>query len=280
MINLSGLSKSDRYKYSSLNLKNKLKLSKKVISQTFNRFDSVDLAIAATGGKDSTLMLWLIKQVVEKEKLVFPKVVFIDEGDVFKETLRFIKKLAKDWRFKLSVTHNHDVSSKVKKIGDVVEVTDLDSVNRKELKKLGFKGRKFAFEPESLIGNHLMKTVALNMWLKENKKRVLFVGVRWDEQKARSKDDFSRQVDSPDHFRIEPILHISEKEVWEIIREEKIPFVSLYQKGYRSLGAKTTTGKSSDKPAWKQDLKKTTERSGRQQDKEGIMERLRSLGYM
>jgi len=277
---LTELGKADRHKYSSLSLGNKLKLCKTIIQHSLKRFKSADLATAATGGKDSTLMLWLIKQVVEKEKLVFPQVVFIDEGDVFEETKKFINNLAKDWRFKLSVTHNHDLSSKVRKIGDMVKVADLNSINRKELKKLGFKGEKFAFEAESLIGNHLMKTVALNMWLKANKKKVLFVGVRWDEQETRSKDDFFRQVDFPKHCRVEPILHVSEKEVWQIIHDKEIPFVSLYQRGYRSLGAKTTTNKSSNKPAWEQDFKKTAERSGRQQDKEQIMEKLRSLGYM
>ncbi|MFQ5976164.1 MAG: hypothetical protein ACE5J5_07620, partial [Candidatus Hydrothermarchaeales archaeon] len=52
------------------------------------------------------------------------------------------------------------------------------------------------------------------------------------------------------------------------------------EKGYRSLGAKTTTTKPSDLPAWEQDLENTTERAGRQQDKEGTMKRLRDLGYM
>jgi phosphoadenosine phosphosulfate reductase len=53
-----------------------------------------------------------------------------------------------------------------------------------------------------------------------------------------------------------------------------------YEKAYRSLGAKTTSLKTSDVPAWKQDLKKTEERAGRRQDEEKTMERLRQLGYM
>ena len=46
-----------------------------------------------------------------------------------------------------------------------------------------------------------------------------------------------------------------------------------------SLESGTTT-KTSDLPAWKQDLESTTERSGRKQDKENLMEKLRDLGYM
>ena len=38
--------------------------------------------------------------------------------------------------------------------------------------------------------------------------------------------------------------------------------------------------KTSDKPAWEQDLDETPERYGRAQDKENIMEMLRKFGYM
>lgn len=60
----------------------------------------------------------------------------------------------------------------------------------------------------------------------------------------------------------------------------KIPYCILYSQGYHSLGAKNTTYKNSDIPAWQQDLEHTTERSGRGQDKELVMEKLRDLGYM
>jgi phosphoadenosine phosphosulfate reductase len=46
------------------------------------------------------------------------------------------------------------------------------------------------------------------------------------------------------------------------------------------LGAKTTSIKSVETPAWEQDLENTEERAGRRQDKEEAMERLRKLGYM
>ena len=43
---------------------------------------------------------------------------------------------------------------------------------------------------------------------------------------------------------------------------------------------RVTTTKADPKPAWEQDLENTSERGGRRQDKEGIMEKLRKLGYM
>ena len=41
-----------------------------------------------------------------------------------------------------------------------------------------------------------------------------------------------------------------------------------------------STEKTTAEPAWLQDLEGTTERAGRAQDKEDLMERLRDLGYM
>jgi phosphoadenosine phosphosulfate reductase len=55
----------------------------------------------------------------------------------------------------------------------------------------------------------------------------------------------------------------------------------LYEQGYRSLGAKTTSSIALEGvPAWEQDLENTVERAGRRQDKEAQMDRLRMLGYM
>ena len=48
----------------------------------------------------------------------------------------------------------------------------------------------------------------------------------------------------------------------------------------RSLGSEVSTEKTTEEPAWLQNLEDTTERAGRAQDKEDLMERLRDLGYM
>jgi phosphoadenosine phosphosulfate reductase len=286
MLNLLNVLKNNksslkqRQKLQNLTLKKKITYAEKIINKALNKFSHSKSAIAWTGGKDSTLMLWLIKKVASEKNYPLPKIMFVDEGDVFPEIKKFVKKITKEWNLDFSVAHNSDVSSKAKKIGDVIKVRELNSTNRKEIRRLGFKEKEFPFKPESLIGNHLMKTVATISWLKENHIKALFVGVRWDEQEARSEDNFQRKLNNPSHYRIEPILHFTEEDIWKCIHKYKIPYVSLYKKGYRSLGAKSTTQKAGNKPAWKQDLINTKERQGRQQDKEAIMARLRALGYM
>ena len=76
------------------------------------------------------------------------------------------------------------------------------------------------------------------------------------------------------------MLHLSERDIWNMIHGNDIPFCSLYYQGYRSLGIRSNTTKNSDLPSWEQDLENTVEREGRGQEKEQIMAKLRDLGYM
>jgi phosphoadenosine phosphosulfate reductase len=129
-----------------------------------------------------------------------------------------------------------------------------------------------------------MKTVVFNEWLERNKIMAVFQGLRWDEHPARFDDKYFEKRDAeyliPEHTRIRPILHFTEKDLWDTYAAFDIPHCVLYEQGYRSLGARTTSLKSSDVPAWDQDLEGTEERANRRQDKEQSMERLRMLGYM
>lgn len=157
-----------------------------------------------------------------------------------------------------------------------------------------------------------MKTVALNSVLDEFEYDAVFSGIRWDEQDSRADETFfSPRQDSekyPPHDRVHPILQYTESDVWdglwqtvvpsevplmdgmkipkaindipEGISINDLPICELYFEGYRSLGSETETVKSADEPAWMQDMDGTVERAGRAQDKEGVMERLRDLGYM
>ena len=96
------------------------------------------------------------------------------------------------------------------------------------------------------------------------------------------------------HVRIHPLLDWTELNIWEYIKRESIPTVSLYyDQGtgtrYRSLGCgparrpsrarpRTSTRSSSSCRSGK--LKNIAERSGRLQDGKHGLEELRREGYM
>ena len=260
--------------------------SKEVVRETFNRFDMDEIAITWTGGKDSTLTLWIIRQVCAEDNLKLPRVMTIDEYDTFGEIHDFINRYEKEWELDLTWMLNEDVVKAAGgKLMNKVMVKDLNERNQAELKRIEFFEEAFPFEAESYTGNHLMKTVMFNVYLEQNGIKAIFQGLRRDEQDARAQDEYFEVKEAahliPAHTRIKPILHFTERDLWNTYDVFKIPYCSLYEKGYRSLGAKTTSAIAAPGvPAWEQDLEHTAERAGRRQDKEQMMERLRGLGYM
>ena len=263
-----------------LPLEEKIAQSKTIIREALERFSYDVLYLAWTGGKDSTTALWLFKEVCSEMGTPLPRAMFIDEGHVFEEILQLVDQVKSAWNVEVTVVKNTDVSDKAKQVGDLIRVVDLNERNRAEIEKLAYTEETFPFEPESFVGNHLMKTVAMNMFMEENDVKALCTAIRWDEQEARIKETYFSDRTEPAHTRVHPILHFKERDIWDLIHGHHIPFCTLYYEGYRSLGAKGSTKKNSDIPAWEQDLENTTERAGRGQDKEQIMDQLRSLGYM
>jgi len=263
-----------------------LDLSKDVMRQAFDKFKPNEMGVTWTGGKDSGLTLWVIRQVCKDKGVPIPKTMIIGEGDEFEEIEQFVGKIQKEWDVPLEVCRNEDVLKAANhKLNAIVKVKDLNERNQAELQRIHFTDPEFAFEAESYTGNHLMKTVVFNEWLDRNKIRAVFQGLRWDEHPARFNDPYFEHKEAgyliPEHTRIKPILHFCEKDLWDTYAAFDIPYCSLYEKGYRSLGARTTSLISLDGvPAWDQDLENTEERAGRRQDKEKAMNRLRKLGYM
>ncbi len=266
-------------------LSTKIEKSKEIFKQAFKKFNVEKTRIIWSGGKDSTLVLWICRQFCQEYELEIPKAFTIDEGDTFKEIEDFLKEYSKEWNVELDWGRNDDVLKACNyKLNAEVDVKDLNERNQAELKRIGFDQEKFPFEAESYVGNHLMKTVVFNTYLADNSVEAIFQGLRWDEQPARKNDEYFEDIAEaelvPAHTRCRPILHFTERDIWDTTLHYKIAYCPLYSQGYRSLGAKTTSFKAADIPAWKQDLENTTERGGRRQDKEKAMQRLRKLGYM
>jgi len=95
---------------------------------------------------------------------------------------------------------------------------------------------------------------------------AVFAGIRRSESKERRK---AKAVEKREgHDRIHPLINWTEEDIWYYIKTNGVPYCKLYDKGYRSIGSKPFTKPSTG-----------DERSGRDQDKEKIMEQLRALGY-
>jgi len=275
-------------------------------------------AVMWTGGKDSTLTLYFIKEVAERYDLEVPPAVFIDHFQHFDEIHDFVDRWAEAWDLNVVYARNEDVGAYVDEHGldpgDDIPVSELSEHNQHHIRDLlEYDDDTFPFLLDTYVGNHLLKTVALNDTLEEHDIDGVISGVRWDEQEARADETFFSPRHDPDiyppHDRIQPILQFDEAAVWDAfwnfvvpdtveafpddgyvpqsaddlpegITMADIPISPKYFAGFRSLGSEVSTDKTTEEPAWLQDMENTTERAGRAQDKEDLMERLRDLGYM
>ena len=218
-------------------LADKIAKSKDVLKEALERFPG-KIALAWTGGKDSTTTLHLLREVGGGQVPV--PVLNIDTSVKFKEIYEFRDRLASEWQLDLIIERNEEALKTIQIAEDKEECC------------LRLKAE--------VIARSLVKYG----W------QALITGTRWDEHPDRAQEEYFSHRDAPPHYRVQPILHFTELDIWQYIRSNYVPFCSLYNRGYRSLGCEPCTqlGRLGQ-----------GERSGRDQDKEEIMRRLRSLGY-
>ncbi len=217
-----------------MSLREKIQKSNKILQQAFLDHSPRGIVVAWTGGKDSTVLLHMIREL--HGGVVPIRVYFNDSGLEFPEVLEFIDRYEREWCLDL-IRHKHSTKDQ-KLLRETV-----DPLIAREAKVHSIERAITEFDIDAFI-----------------------VGIRADEHEARSEEKAIAKKHN--HMRYHPIIHFTEEDVWKYIRDFSVPYVSLYDKGYRSLGEKPFT-----KPS------QGSERSGRDQDKERVMKRLRSLGY-
>ncbi len=253
-----------------------------IIREAYSRFRN--MALLWSIGKDSTCLLWVTRKAFFG-KVPFP-IIHIDTGFKFNEIYEFRDKYNKQWQLNLIVSKNQ----KALKEGVCPEKGKLDCCNA-------------------------LKTEALKMTIREFNFQALLLAIRRDEHGIRAKeryfsprtadfkwnyqdqppelwDLYKSKIETEQHFRIHPMLHWTETDIWKYIRREKVPTVSLYfaknGKRYRSIGCQPccapvdSHANNIGKIIKELQTTKVAERSGRAQDKEDAytMQKLRSLGYM
>ncbi len=218
-------------------LETKIRKSKEVLQEALETY-SGKIALAWTGGKDSTTTLHMLRDL-GGGRVEIP-ILNIDTSVKFKEIYEFRDRLAREWDLNLVIACN----------------------------KEALKNISIAENPEECCLKLKAEVIAASImtygW------QALITGMRWDEQPDRVHEAYFSPRENPAHVRVHPILHFTEKDIWEYIRTYNVPYCSLYDQGYRSLGcAPCTQLGTPDGP----------ERAGRNQSKEEIMEQLRNLGY-
>ncbi|MBN2279393.1 MAG: sulfate adenylyltransferase subunit 2 [Candidatus Marinimicrobia bacterium] len=262
-------------------------------------------------GKDSTVLLWLARKAFFGH-VPFP-LIHIDTSYKIPEMIEYRDRLALEWKLTMVVGQNKEALAAKQTFpnGNADRITCCRLLKTQALK-------------DTLAGTRERYVMNLETGQYEVDKSSeaftgVIVGARADEEgsrskeryfSARSKDNDWDVADQPPefwnqfktdfapgtHVRIHPLLDWTELNIWEYIKRENIPTVSLYYnqgngKRYRSLGCWPCTSPiesaSRNVDEIIQELKtgklsNIAERSGREQDKEdgGGLESLRRDGYM
>src|SRR6056297_943669 len=203
-------------------LEDKIEKAIEVTRQGLEQYENP--AVMWTGGKDSTLTLYFIKEVAEQFDLETPPAVFIDHFQHFDEIHDFVAKWEDEWDLDVVYASNDDVGDYAEENdlepGDDIPIDALNEHNQHHVRDiLEYEEDTFPFLLDTYVGNHLLKTVALNDAIEELEIDGIVSGVRWDEQEARADETFfspRHEVEKyPPHDRVHPILQFDERAVWD-----------------------------------------------------------------
>ncbi len=196
--------------------------------------------IACSFGKDSITLLHLVRR--QNDSI---PVLFADTHVKFQETYDFAERIVEEWGLNLHRT--------------TAPAWD-----------------KAIWERDKAACCYQLKVEPFNNLVSELGLDAVFVAIRRDEHPARARASYVDRMGGVthiervefDHQRVHPLLDWTETDVWDYIQAHRLPYHPLYDRGYRSIGCEPCT-----EPSQK------SERSGREQDKELVLDRLRRLGY-
>lgn len=217
-------------------LSEKREASLELLRQAAQKGDPGRMAVAFTGGKDSSVALDLWRTVLAGLG-ARPVAVSLDTGLKFPEVTAMRDLLAAKWGAELRIVRPEEGCA--------------------ALPEHGRAACCGARKVEPLLA------AVRDMGLTH-----LITGLRRDEHRSRADLPFEERRSDPDHVRLHPLLDWTEMDVWAHLMEARIPYCGLYDAGYRSLGCVPCTAPATE-----------GERSGRDADKESIMDQLRALGY-
>lgn len=190
-------------------LTRKLKETVSIISKAIDRYGR-HLALCFNGGKDATVLLDLVSKVSEYK---------LQSGS--KDVLTEIERQERKQQIKTYYLDNSDDFEEI--ISFMHRSQDFWNI---KLIKLSTSSLKDGLS--DLIENYDTKAI--------------FLGVRNSDLKLPLTNEFQQTTDGwPDAMRVMPILKWNYHEIWEYIEKTNIPYCSLYDQGYTSIGSKNDT---------------------------------------
>jgi sulfate adenylyltransferase subunit 2 len=287
-----------------------------IFRESFKHFER--LCMLWSIGKDSTVLLWLARKAFFGH-IPFP-LVHIDTSYKLPEMIEYRDRLAREYRLTMIVGQDAEAIRQGRTFPatqhlpdghpDKLSRVDCCGILKRDALKATLQGTGQRMRLDLDTGNYLPD-------LDREPYTGVIVGARADEEGSRSKERYFSPRDKNNawdvgdqppefwnqfktdfapgtHVRVHPLLDWTELNIWEYIKRESIPTVSLYyDQGagarYRSLGCGPcqtpiqSTAKNVDEiivELKSGKLRNIAERSGRLQDGKHGLEELRRDGYM
>jgi|GEM_PF-3550222 len=197
-------------------LPEKLEEAREIIKKHFEEFAPEELAVSWSGGKDSTLVLYLVREIYPDIKTIFN-----NTGVEYPQTLKFINRLKQEWSLNLIVTKP--------------EINFWECVERWGFPKTRYEKGRGHQRPKCCY--HLKEEPTVRA-IQEYGVKGLFVGVTaaesWYRMLSAGRWGFCGYVKSWGVCRIRPILLFREEEVLHLSKEWHIPLSDVYTLGRRN----------------------------------------------
>lgn len=221
-------------------LDEKITATEAVLTGVLTAASADSVRVAWTGGKDSTVVLFIWKALLEHHGAGPVHAINLDTGCKFPEVLAFRDLLVRQWGVDLHV------ASPEMDLADYPVARDHVCCCRD------------------------LKVGPLKAAIRETGATHLLTGIRRDEHPDRAGRQVMEPRTDPEHTMVNPILDWTETDIWAFHARFDLPHCELYDQGYRSLGCRPCTARPGAGEG---------ERAGRDQAKEASLKTLTSLGY-
>eukprot|EP01114_Cavostelium_apophysatum_P013797 TRINITY_DN3425_c0_g1_i1.p1 TRINITY_DN3425_c0_g1~~TRINITY_DN3425_c0_g1_i1.p1 ORF type:complete len:248 (+),score=16.73 TRINITY_DN3425_c0_g1_i1:101-844(+) len=194
-----------------------------IIQEALRRFQSEEMAVAFNGGKDCTVLLHLIHLAIARNR----------------QEQELTHSSASEGSGNFSPPLKNSVSLHNVK-GILMIYFDTPDAFPEE--------HEFTLQTKQRYGLNVLEipcaSIKEGLFKVPNRYKAIFMGSRSTDPHCEHLTPFS-PTDThkgwPDFVRICPVLHWSYKEIWNFIKTYDIPYCSLYDAGYTSIGAKGST---------------------------------------
>ena len=216
-----------------------------ILNTNLQEFHPAKQMVAWSGGKDSTLILYLIRQECEALGIDPHEihVEFHNTGVEYPQTIKFIRKLTTDWDLNLIETRP------IKSFWQCVKEYGYPKPKSARIKDTG--------KPQMAQCCKFLKEAPALKSLKENGWECIYLGIT-------AVESHQRQIRAVTHGtcyhnksenvkKVHPILYWTEQEVWDAHRMFNIPYNTIYDMGVDRCGCMPCTAYKK----WQENLQKT-----------------------